>query len=70
MSELEIVAKDKLTEEDKASLFGWGNDLWGNDRYRLTWRRPDIKFVGYQEGTPFTQAVWKDRPLVLGSLPW
>lgn len=56
MSELEIVAKDKLTDEDKAYLFGWGDDLWDNDRYGLTWRRPDIKFVGYQEGRPVTIA--------------
>jgi hypothetical protein len=56
MDQLEIVSKTKLTDEDKSSLFGWSSDLWNNDRYALTWRRPDLKFIGYVADRAITHA--------------
>ena len=56
MAELEIVTKPKLTPEEKTSLFGWGDDLWANDKYGLTWVGTDIHVVGSVGGTAVTQA--------------
>ena len=47
MSELEIIEKSELTETEKTTLFKWGEDLWDNDRYGLTWCGTDVHFVGY-----------------------
>jgi GNAT superfamily N-acetyltransferase len=75
MNQLKIFTKTKLTEEEKSSLFGWGEDLWNNDRYALTWRRPDVKFVGYVGGRGVTHScavlhsiVIADKEVRLGGL--
>lgn len=75
MNELDIVTKNILTDEEKTSLFGWGTDLWNNNRYALTWRKPDIKFVGYAAGRAITHAcailhkvAIDDREVRLGGL--
>ena len=56
MSRFEIQTKSKLTEEETETLFGWGDDLWNNDRYGLTWAGSDVQFVGLENGKPVTHA--------------
>ena len=56
VDQLEIVEKVKLTEEEKTALFRWGEDLWDNDRYGLTWCGTDVHFVGYANGAPVTHS--------------
>jgi hypothetical protein len=38
----EIRQADFLTEAEKEKLFGWGDDIFGADDLKLSWRRPQI----------------------------
>ena len=66
LGKLEITTKEKLTEAEKETLFRWGDDLWDNDRYGLTWCGTDVHFVGYENGAAVTHSGVYLHTLTIG----
>lgn len=72
---LTITVKTALTPAEKDALFGWGENLWDNDRYGLAWTGTDVHVVGVEAGVPVTHAgayrhslSHGGRTIVLGGL--
>lgn len=40
-----ITQVDSLTEDDRARLFGWGEDIFGVKQLNLSWRHKDVHFT-------------------------
>ena len=56
MEALKVITRTSLSQPEKDTLFRWGEDLWDNDRYGLTWRGTDVHFVGYEDNEPVAHA--------------
>lgn len=39
-----------LSDEDEERLFGWGEDIFGMQSFKLEWRKKDLHFTLYLEG--------------------
>jgi len=48
----EIRQTDVLTDEEEQRLFGWGENIFGTEAHKLTWRPKDLHFILYLEGEP------------------
>ncbi len=56
MPNFTIKTRLNLDPEERKALFGWGDDLWDNDRYALTWRGTDVYCVGYVDDEAVSNA--------------
>lgn len=46
----EIRRADKLTDDEKQQLFGWGEDIFGVNSLNLRWRGKDLHFTLFEDG--------------------
>jgi len=46
----EIRQVETLSEADRATLFDWGTDIFGADRFKLRWRPKDLHFLMVADG--------------------
>jgi GNAT superfamily N-acetyltransferase len=46
----EIRQTEALTDQEKQRLFGWGEDIFGVESLKLSWRPKDLHFLLYSDG--------------------
>ena len=63
----EIRQTEALTDEETAQLFGWGENIFGEEPHKLSWRPKDLHFVMYSDGRPVSYVgILKDSVFVNG----
>ena len=72
---IEIRRTKDLSEEDRQTLFGWGENLFGVLPFELSWRTKDWHVVAYAEGAAVAHAgvlrhdvLVDGRPVPVGGL--
>jgi GNAT superfamily N-acetyltransferase len=50
----EIKQTETLTAEVKKQLFGWGENIFGVEPLKLSWRPKDLHFLLYLDGRPIS----------------
>jgi len=71
----EIRQTDALGDAEKQRLFGWGENIFGVEAHKLSWRPKDVHFLLYSDGEPVSHvgilkhAVTVDRePVLVGGV--
>jgi len=63
----EIRQTDALTVEETQILFGWGENIFGAEPHKLSWRPKDLHFILYADSEPVSHAsILKHEVLVDG----
>ena len=58
---VEIRFAEQLTDEERAALFGWGENIFGVEDAHYRWRPKDYHFVTEEDGRPLSHVgVLKD----------
>ena len=63
----EIRQIEALTDEEKQRLFGWGENIFGVEPHKLSWRPKDLHFLLYLDGEPVSHVgILKHAVIVVG----
>ena len=52
----EIRQSEALSDDDKQRLFGWGENIFGVEAHKLSWRPKDLHFLLYSDGQMVSHA--------------
>lgn len=68
MSETIRVATE-LTNEERQRLFGWGENIFGVEDHKFTWRPKDIHIILDVDGVPASHVGLVEHTVDVGGLP-
>ena len=66
---IKIKQTESLSGDEWQKLFGWGEDIFGADDLKLTWRPKDLHFLLYEDEEPASHVGVLKHTILVGENP-